>query len=125
MGNKKAVLYYKYRSQQKSRTAKMLTVSAPKKSANQLYDQNADRHAPKKSAKELYSPNADRYARKKSANQLYDQNADRYAPKKSAKEPYDQNADRHVRKSQQKSRTAKMLTVMCGKVSKPAVRPKC
>ena len=25
MGNKKAVLYYKYRSQQKSRTTKMLT----------------------------------------------------------------------------------------------------
>ena len=36
------MLYYKYRSQQTSRTAKMLTGYARKKSAKELYDQNAD-----------------------------------------------------------------------------------
>ena len=47
----------------------------------------ADRHAPKKSANQPYDQNADRYARKKSANHPYGQNADRHAPKKSAKQP--------------------------------------
>ena len=42
MGNKKAVLYYKYKSQQKSRTTKMLTGMRRKSQQNNRPVPNAD-----------------------------------------------------------------------------------